>query len=295
MNAKGKMILAMFIFGSIGLFVRKIDLPVSVIVLARGMVGVFFLVVAGFLMKRKVCWGDVRKNGLILLLSGGAVGANWIFLFEAYKYTTIAKATLAYYLAPVFVVVASVLILKERVTKEKVVCVMISLVGMVFISGGAGYTTQGDESFWGIVFGVLAAVFYAGVILMNQFIVGLDSLERTVIQLAAAVLVLVPYTIAVNWGVDLVFGEGALVLLIVLGIVHTGLAYWLYFSTMEKLRAQTVAALSYIDPVTAILVSTLFLRERMGWVQVVGAVLILSSTVIGERKKNENNELCHHT
>lgn len=284
-KAKLELISSMLIFGTIGIFVRYIPLPSSIIALARAVIGVLFLMLFMIIRGKKVKWKDIRNNLFLLLFSGVLIGVNWILLFESYRYTTVATATLCYYLAPVFVIVLSPFILREKITARKILCVLIALIGMFFVSG---VSTSGISGIKGILYGIGAAVLYAIVVLCNQKIQDISAYDKTVTQLTASAIVLLPYvffTENIN-AISISFIE--LGLLIVVGILHTGIAYTLYFASMKDLNAATIAIFSYIDPVVAIILSVILLRENMGITGVLGAVLILGATLFSslpERKK----------
>jgi RarD protein len=281
MGARQKIIAAMLIWGSMGLLVRNIPLPSGEIALVRGGIGVFFLVTVSFLMKTPLARRELIHNQPVLLASGIALGVNWILLFEAYQHTTIANATLSYYLAPVIITVLSRLVLKEKLTVIKGICILAALTGLALVAGvfTAAPPTAGHNL--GILYGVAAAVAYAGFTLLNKFLKGLTSLAATIAQLGVATIVLLPYTLFAGNATAVIAGRTVL-LLIILGIIHTGLAFWLFFSAVKDLKAQTVAVFSYIDPVTAIILSACLLDEKMGPVQILGACLILGSTLLSE-------------
>lgn len=275
-------IISMLIFGTIGIFVRHVPLPSSVIALVRGVVGTLFLLVFCRLRKTPLCRESIRKNLGILLLSGAFIGFNWILLFEAYRYTTVATATLCYYLAPVFVILAAPVLFGEKLTARKGLCVAAALVGMVFVSGVTSAGLSGSSEFLGILFGVGAAVLYASVVLMNKKLAQVQAFERTVVQLGAAALALLPYVLITQWGTVLDWSGPSIPLLLVMGIVHTGIAYALYFGGIKELPAQTSALLSYIDPVSAIILSAVLLGERLTVSGAIGAVLVLGATLLSE-------------
>lgn len=286
-KARAGVVAAMLMFGSIGLFVRGIALPSSVIALVRGVVGCLFLIGGGVVMGQHISWKNVRENWLVLLLSGTAIGFNWIFLFEAYRYTTVACATLSYYFAPIFVILVSPLILGEKLTVKKAGCAAGAVAGMVLVSNVFA-VESGRNDFFGVFLGLTAAVLYASVVILNKFIRNLSGLETTAVQLGVAALVLFPYTAFTEFGSLAASGFAislqSVILLAVVGIVHTGVGYLLYFTAMKKLPAQTIAVLSYIDPVTAILLSAVLLGEVMSVPQWIGAVLILGMTWLGDRE-----------
>lgn len=283
MNAKLRIATAMIIFGSMGLFVRNINLPSNTIALVRGIIGVIFLAIVSLSLEKTISKKAIVKNGLLLIILGITLSINWIFLFEAYKHTTIATATLSYYLAPVFVALLSPLVLKEKLTTTKFVCITTSLIGMILVSGALTKPFQGIEDFIGIGYGIAAAVSYASLTLLNKFTKESTAIEATIAQLGVASVVLFLYVFLTTDFGDITIEIKEILLLSILGVIHTGLGFWLYFSSIQDLKAQTVAAFSYIDPVTAIVLSTLILGEKMGIAETLGAVLILGSTLISER------------
>ena len=293
MNAKIKITAAMVTFGTIGILVRYIPLPSSIIALVRGVLATIFLLAVMAGGKR---WPDktaITRNLALLLISGALIGFNWILLFEAYNYTSIAVATLCYYLAPVFVIIASPFVLQEKLSMKKALCVIAALAGMVLVSGviqnyaSGGYTE--NLNLTGVLLGIGAGALYATIILMNKKLKDISSYDTTVMQLAAASIVLMPYCLlTVDMGALEVTPVSAVLLLIV-GIVHTGIAYVLYFGSIKELPAQTVAIFSYIDPILAVLLSALLLKESMDMLSILGAILILGSTFVSEMKGNAND------
>lgn len=274
---------AMLIFGTIAVFVRNIELTSKEIAVLRGVIGSIFLLGVMLFSKEKTSFSAIKKNLPILVLSGLGVGANWIFLFEAYKYTTVSIATLSYYCAPIFVTIMAPIILKEKISLIKFLCVCTAMIGMLCIVGtNKGSIGEGYNHFLGIIYGLTAAVGYASVILMNKFIKGLKGVETTVTQLVFASILLLPY-VMITSGFDFSKMTGiSWGYMIFLGIVHTGFTYALYFSSLKELKGQTIAVLSYIDPITAVLISALFLGEQLTMFQIIGGVLILGSTFISE-------------
>lgn len=273
--------LSMFIFGTIGVFVRFIPFSSATVAFWRGFVGMLFLLVVLIVKGEKIYTENIKKNLLLLCLSGGFIGINWILLFEAYRYTTVATATLCYYMAPVIVIIASIFIFSEKLDFKKTLCVIFSLIGMIFVSGVLNVKFSFTE-FKGVFLGLGAALFYACVILFNKKIGNIEPIPKTVFQLGSAAVVILPYmllTSSVN--VDDIT-VSSIVLLLIVSILHTGVAYLLYFTAVGKLKAQTTAILSYIDPVVAIVLSALFLKEKIGFFGIMGAIIILFSALINE-------------
>ena len=273
-------LLAMTIFGTIGLFVKFIELPSTVIALSRGALGTLFLLLVLKLLKRRINTASVKSNFKHLVIAGVALGLNWIFLFEAYRLTSVATATLAYYMAPIILILLSPILLHERIPLGKWFCVICALFGMSLISG----VWEGSENVAldGITMGLIAACFYASVVINNKFLKGLDPYDSSIVQLAVAAIVLLPYVLfTVDFSV-LKPDTTTIGLTLAVGILHTGVAYWLYFSALPKLEAARIAIFSYIDPAIAILLSVFVLMEPMTTAGVIGAVLILGAALASE-------------
>ena len=280
MTPRMMLIASMAIFGTLGPFVRNIsvssgELALYRAIMATGLVGVFLIVT-----KQKIPFEKIKKEVPLLLASGVAMGINWILLFEAYKHTTISVATLSYYFAPVIVTIVCPLLFKEKLTGKQIVCFIMSTLGIVMITGIGDM--GGGNNIIGILFGLGAAVFYATVILLNKFIKNVEGLHRTFMQFIAAVVTLIPYVMLTS-GVTLggMDSVGWINLLIV-GLVHTGITYCMYFSSLKELPGQKVAILSYIDPLVAVVISVTVLGETMTLWQVIGGILILGFTLWNE-------------
>lgn len=280
MNDKTKLITSVFLFGTIGIFVNYIPLPSSVIAMSRGIVGALFLLLLALLRRERPDLKAIRKKLPLLLLSGAVLGCNWMLLFQAYKYAGVATGTLCYYLAPVFVTLLSPFLFGERLTVKKFCCAAVALVGMVPISGVLD--ADAAVSVTGILFGVGAACLYTCIVILNKKINGVSDSDRTLVQLAAAGIVMLPYVLLTQDLGSLTLTTVQLLLLIAVGVVHTGVAYMLYLSSVNALPAQTVAIFSYVDPITAIVLSALLLNEPFGAWSIVGAVLILGATFVSE-------------
>lgn len=287
-DSRWMLIASMTIFGTLGLFVRNIpvssgELALYRAILAALLIGVFLLVT-----KQKIPFKNIKKEVPILLASGVAMGINWILLFEAYKYTTVSVATLSYYFAPVIVTVICPILFKEKLTGKQIICFVMSTLGLVMITGIGD--VGGGSDFIGILFGLGAAVFYATVILLNKFIKNVEGIHRTFLQFLAAVIVLIPYvllTSGVTVGTLKVVGW---INLLIVGLVHTGITYCMYFSSLKELPGQKAAILSYIDPLVAVLISVTVLGETMTWWQVIGGVLILGFTLWNEIAPKDKTE-----
>lgn len=281
LSARTMLVVSMTIFGTIGLFVRNIPLPSSEIALYRAVLAAILIGAFLLVTKQKIPFAKIKKEIPLLVLSGVAMGFNWILLFEAYKYTTVSVATLSYYFAPVIVTVACPILFKEKMGAKQIICFVMSTLGIVLITG-IGDLSQGSSHIKGILFGLGAATLYATVILLNKFTKTVDGIHRTFMQFISAIAVLVPYVLFTD-GVNIgtLNGRGWAFLLVI-GLVHTGITYCLYFSSLKEMSGQKVAILSYIDPLVAVLISVVVLKEPLTPLQAVGGLMILGFTLWNE-------------
>lgn len=276
------LILAMSIWGTIGIFRKMIPLPSALIAFSRGVIGTVFALLVMKIRGKQMEHHLSKRVMALLVLTGALIGLSWMVLFEAYNYTSVSVATLCYYMEPTFVVLLSLLIFKEKLTVKKGVCSFLALVGMVLVSGilEAGKLQKGDLT--GVLLSIGAAMLYAAVVLLNKSLPGIDSYEKTVIQLGSAAIVLLPYLLFSGSFAGNTWDVKTIALLLFVGIIHTGISYTLYFGSLDGLRTQTVALFSYIDPVVALFLSALILHERINIPGVIGAVLILGSAIVCE-------------
>lgn len=272
-------IIAVLAFGTVGPLVRLIPLSSSQVALYRAAIALLVLALimaktgrfALLLAQYRLLWR--------LLLSGILMAANWILLFEAYRHTSIALATLTYYAAPSLVVIASFFLLKERLNRRQVFFFVMSTLGLVLLVGVSG-GSPGDGR--GIALSLFSAVLYASVVMTNKIAGHCDGILRTFTQFLGAVLVMLPY-VALQEGFGLhQLDANSWFYLVLLGVFHTGICYSLYFLSLTRLSGQQAGILSYLDPLLAALLSVLVLGEPFSPLQILGALMMLSFAVLNE-------------
>lgn len=276
------LISSMLIFGTIGIFRRYIPLSSGMLAFARGLLGALFLVAFTKLKGRNIRHGIGIKKLLLIAFTGGIMGINWILLFEAYNYTTVATATLCYYMQPAIVILMSPIIFREKLTAKKLICAAVAIVGMIFVSGIMDGGDMQVSDIKGIIFGLGAALFYAAVVILNKKVQIEDAYQKTIIQLFSAAVILIPYILGTESLGCISMDAVSIIMILIVGILHTGIAYALYFGSMAGLKAQSIAVLSYIDPVFALVLSAVILHENMTVYGIVGAVLVIGSAVMSE-------------
>jgi len=283
MEAKLKIIFSMAIFGTIAIFFKNIPLSSGEVALFRAIIAAVVIIIYKLVIGKKILFSEIKKDLPVLFISGAAIGFNWILLFQAYNYTTVSIATLSYYFAPVIVMVACPILFKEKLTIKQVVCFVMSTIGLIMVIGVSG-VEKSSGNLIGIGFGLGAAVLYATVVLLNKFIKNVTGIDKTLIQFFAAIIVLIPYVLATT-GIHIgSLDTIGIINLLILGIVHTGICYCLYFSSLKDLKGQEASILSYIDPLIAIIVSVTILGESINLMQIIGGMLILGFTLLNEIK-----------
>lgn len=280
-RARLAMIVSASVFGTLGPFVRRIEVASAELALYRAVLAAVFLLLFFLVRRKRLRLREIRKALWLLLLSGAAMGFNSMLLFESYKYTSISLATLSYYLAPVIVTALCPLLFHEKMTRAQVLCFLMSTLGVALIIGSGGLQGGGSD-LRGIVCALGAAVFYAAVILLNKYITGVTGLERTFVQLLAAVVVLAPYVGLTSGFHPEVLSATGWVNLLIVGFVHTGVTYCIYFSAIRTLPGQESSLLSYLDPIVSVLISVLLLGEPLAPIQIAGMVLFLGFAIANE-------------
>lgn len=272
----------MCIYGTIGICRKYIPLSSSVIAFARGLLGALFLCAFVKLRGRKIRHHMGRRNVIRLIISGALMGFNWILLFEAYNYTTVAVATLCYYMEPTILMLVSPFLFHEKLTRKKMGCAALAVVGMVFVSGVLESGGTNAVDFRGILLGLGAAALYSVVVIINNTVTLVDAYEKTILQLASAAAVMVPYILLTEDVTQIRLEPLTIGMLLLVGLVHTGAAYAMYFGSMDGLNVQTIALFSYIDPIVALLLSAAVLKEPMTVFGIFGAILIIGAAVFSE-------------
>ena len=267
---KIRFVLLMALFGLLGPLVRAIGLPSPVTACLRAWVSAAALIAFCLVSRRPIDREELKRTLLPMAVCGALIALDWIGLFAAYHYTTVATATVCYYVEPILILLASPLLLGERFTARHLICALTAFVGMVFVSGVAenGFAAADIR---GPLFALLGATGYACVVLINKRIPSGDSILRTTVQLSVAALVT----------------SGA-ALLLLLGVGLTAIPYIIYFSLIVRIPARSVAIFSYADPVMAVLLSMFLLGEKMTLFGLVGTVLIIGAAMISELGGNKN-------
>lgn len=280
-KAKIKAIFSCFVFGTIGLFVRYIPLPSNMIALLRSIIGAVVIYVFLYFSKEKINFNAIQKNLKYIIGGALALAIEWICLFESYRYTTVAISTLCLYMAPVIIILISSIFFKEKLSVKKIICIILAIIGMIFVSGVLESTVTKD-SIIGIGLGLIAATMYAIVVFMNKGTNDISASQKTLFQLIFAAILLTPYIFIEGLPDFSILTFEAFMVLLILGAFHTGFTYVMYFDSLHDLPVQSSAIIAYVDPVTAVGVSVLVLQEPTSILSIIGAIIVLASTMISE-------------
>lgn len=286
-------IIAMIIYGTSGCFSKFIDFPAGLMVFSRAIIGIAILLLYLLIRRKKLNFEAIKKNLLWLALGGLSVGGNWICLFRSFDYVSVSISSLCNYLAPALFIGVAVIVFKEKLSLSKVLCVIVALFGMVLVSGVLNENNTVNTK--GIILGICASLFYVGILLFNKLLKDIDAIDKVVIELAFAGLVMGPYGFMTCDYSSINFELTNIILLLILGVFHTGIAYILYFGPMEVLTSQELAIFSYFEPVVAVILSYFVLKEELsifGWI---GGGLILVSTFVYEliNERGKKKEINH--
>lgn len=273
---KIQFIIAVILYGTIGMFLRYASLPSATIAMCRGVIGTFFILLYMKLKGININKQSIKNNFKWLILSGILLGLNWIFLFVAYDVTTIAIASLCNYMAPIILLIITPLVLKEEINKKKLPYVFLAFIGIVLVSR----ILEGEKgNFLGITLGLIAALCFVGIVLCNKKMHDISPLEKASMQLIISAITILPYVLVHDLRTPLVIDNKSIFFVLMLGIIHTGLAYVFYFNGLGSLPVQSVVILGYLEPAISVLTSFFILHEELSFFGWIGTLLILSSVL----------------
>ena len=281
-KARLQFITAVVLYGTIGTMTRFINLPSEVVVLVRGSFGALFVLLFQLSQGRRPDAQAIRANLRWLVASGILLGLNWIFLFAAYAHTTVAIASLCNYMAPIIVIAISPLVFHEHIGPKRLACIIAAFIGIVLVSDLPGGISGGVD-LTGAGLGLAGALAFVGIVICNKRIGEVDAFDKVIVLLGISAVTVLPYVLVRNGGIP-IGGAGALsyVLLAVLVVVQTGLAYIFYFGSMGVLPVQEIALLGYLEPVVSVLGSALVLHEPLGVAGAIGAAMVIAAAALGE-------------
>lgn len=283
--AKYQLLISMILSGTLGVMMHFVTFPSSVSAFSRALISTPFLLLVIHIRKEKLNYLAVRNNAILLFLTGTMIALSWIFMFEAYRYAPVSVVTLCSYLSPIFLLIAAPIILKEKISFPKCLCVLGALVGVLIISGSADLGVQEGLDIRGVLFSMGASLSNTALILLSKKIRNISAYNQTVVQFAAAGLVMFPYALLTGGFSRLCFDGIAILMLLIIGIVNTGICYVMYFDALPKVSAQTIALYNYVPSLVSMVLSAAVLGERLTLGNICGGLLILAAAIISNKVK----------
>lgn len=279
LTPKRKLVVTMLLFSTLGLFRHGILFPSSVVVFFRALIGFLFLAALFAFGRLSFSPAAVMKYKKRILLAGIITAADWILLFEAYRYTTVAIATMCYCMSSLMFMLASPFFFGDKITLRKGVAMGGAIFGMLFVSGVINGELKGGL---GIALALMGAVCYATVMGISKTMKDVDGASLALMELGVASVIMIPYVLLTEDLTLLQVDMRSIVYTLILGVVHTGLAYAMWFNAIQHLPAPTISLLSYVDPVSAVFVSAILLSEPLSPITAIGCVIVIASMVYSE-------------
>lgn len=271
-----KYIVGLLLFGSNGVVASFIDLPSHYIVLWRSILGGLMLTGLFFLTGNRITCHRHKKDLLFVILSGAAMAADWLLLFEAYSRIGVSLGMIINYCGPVVVILFSAFIFKEKITVKTIFALGFALSGAILISW-QGANSGIDKL--GLILAALSAFAYAAMVIFNKLSKEIKGTENATIQLLSTMVIVTVY-VTLKHGLHFVIPSKSIFPVLWIGLLNTGLGCYFYFSSLSSLPAQTVAVFGYLEPLSAVFFSVLILQERMLLLQIIGSTLILIGTIL---------------
>lgn len=272
-----KYFISVFLYGTLGLFLSMINVNSDFVVFCRGTIGALFILLVKIIRKDSFNFKAIKKNLPYLAICGISLGLNEMFLFIGYKYA-VSLASLGNYTAPISVIVISAILYKEKLNIKQILCVIASFLGIILISG---VLTSSNTDLRSLMYGLLASIGFIFLVLFSKKLGDINPLDKTFIQLLFTSLAVLPFVI-INKSIPTVFDLKTISILLMLGILHTGFAYLLYFDAIKTLEPIKIALIGYVEPVLSVLIGALLLNEPMDIYGIIGTILIIGSAIVSE-------------
>lgn len=278
-------------FGTIGIVTHFIPLSSAAIVFYRALIGGIFIMIMTRLSGKMIDIRAMKDNFIVLIFTGFFMGLNWVLQFEAFKVSTVAIGTVCYNTMPIFLLIIASFMFGEKITLKSLICILVATIGVVLVSNVINTGIKSNEVL-GCVYGILGAVFYALIVTFNRKLSFIETHDKVIFQFMFSAVIMAIYVSSIE-KTSFVFDSDidrntfivGLFCMLLLSFFHTGFCYVHYFNAVSRLKAETVAILTYIDPVVALMLSYFFLKEKMTFLQFLGAILILASTLVNELTK----------
>lgn len=285
---KIKLVFIYITFGTIGLVTHFIPLSSPAIVFYRAIFGALFIIISTYAVGDSINLKSILDNFVVLIFTGLFMGLNWVLQFEAFRVSSVAIGTVCYNTMPIFLIIIASIVFQEKMSYKTIICIIIATIGVVLVSNVMN-TGIKSSAVIGSVYGILGAIFYALILTFNRYLSDISTRDKVVFQFVFSAIIMAIYIIFISKS-SFIFDSTVktsemftgIICILLLGIFHTGFCYIHYFNAVAVLKAETVGLLTYIDPVVALFLSYFVLKENMSFLQIIGAIMILGSTLVNE-------------
>ncbi|HJJ48737.1 MAG TPA: DMT family transporter [Methanocorpusculum sp.] len=272
--------ISVLITGANGIIASNTSETSSHIVFLRTLIASIFMLALFLLTRHKFTFYKSPRDFIFIAASGLSMGVSWLFLYEAYLEIGVSLATLLFYIGPIIIMVLSPFLFKEKHTVQKLIGFSMVLIGVLLVNGIA--VSNGAVPY-GIFCGAMSAVFYSCLMIFSKKVTVMKGIENPLFQFIFSFIAVAIY-VGLSGGYGFVLNVSAhdWMLLAILGIVNTGFASTLYFTSVPHVKAQTLAVISYLELLSAVIYSAIFLNENLAPLQILGAALIICGALIAE-------------
>ena len=276
-----KIIVAMLIWSTWGLIIRRLALPPAVVLFYTSLIA-SFTVPAVLHVRGELDLTGIRASWWSFVFLLIASITNNVTYFFSLSHTTISNAVFTHYTAPIFVAILAPIMISERLQRITLVSLPIAAFGMVMIVLSGDGLRIGSDDTSGIIAGTVSGVAYALIIILSRKLSQkLMHHKAVVVLLWGTAIITAPAALFMDYQISV---HGAALLLLT-GVFHSTLAPLLYYSALRKVMAQHAAILGYMEPLAAIPLAFFFLSETPKLIALLGGVLILISGYLVVRSR----------
>ncbi|BDB22835.1 DMT family transporter [Cupriavidus sp. P-10] len=270
-----RMVAAMVLSGTIGWFVVTSGQPPLDVVFFRCIFGGAALL--GTLTLQRG-WVRMSRAQLGWLALGGVtLVLNWLALFSAYAHSGIAIATVVYHTQPFFLLLLTSAMQREPFPFARLPWLVLAFAGVMLITG-LEHGTTGTAMLAGIGLALMGALLYAVTTMATRRLQAIPPGQIAGLQMVLGVLMLAPLAHPAIG----TYGTGTWAALLALGLVHTGIMYTLLYGAFQRLSVVSIATLSFVYPLVAIVIDVMVFGVVLGPLQVAGMLLVLLGVVANQ-------------
>lgn len=272
---------AAIFFGLSGVFGALVHTGADALVWGRSaFAAAVLLLVCAY--KKCLPWHGVplREVGQLCFI-GCLLAVHWWAFFYAIQLGGVAIGTLGFSCFPAAIAIIEAVVFKDRISRLETVLIVLVCIGLVLVTPAFDFANQATLGlFWAVVSGVIYAVIAA----FNRA----GALKRRANSLQSCWWQFLAITVVTAYAVPQLGSLGAMDWwwLACIGLLCTGMAYWMFIDSLRVINARTAAMIIALEPVYAIAVAWLFLHDVPSMRMLLGGSLIIAAVVLSARFKS---------